>query len=89
MDRDQGLIHPSMFRLSEPSFRRLISLILKQGDFVVEMCKRLSTVVELVRKGSFDSVTFLVEKATEIEIVDLPKGSQTLLDMAGPCHAQP
>lgn len=72
--------------MNESLFRQLISLVLKQGSFITEMRKSLSNVVERTKEGSLDQQTFSVEKVTDTEIIDVPKGSQRLLDMTRTCE---
>ncbi len=50
------------------------------------MRKSLSNIVERTKEGSLDQQTFAVEKVTDTDIIDVPKGSQRLLDMTRTCE---
>ncbi len=50
------------------------------------MRKSLSNIVERAKEGSLDQQTFAVENVTDTDIIEVPKGSQRLLDMTRPCE---
>lgn len=73
-----------IFTIKERSFKKLIGLILKQGQFVIDMSDSLAVIVEQIRDGTLHQGSFVVEEVGEEKILDYPKGSHSLVEMLRP-----